>query len=163
MHTFKWIWIFICFKAVSQILWASLLCLLGHILPDPLEWGHVLANEVRERIPFQARVFTANISHLALMIKFSLVLPHSVLPVKGLTSSFYISKMCWDPFSDDPSPLTNTSHNSLYHCGLINDRRQNACVQLIIINSECLLTYVRIIPSCFPYLPMPHWNFLYSF
>lgn len=129
MHTFKWIWTFICFKAVSQILWASLLCLLGHILPDPLEWGHVLANEVRERMPFQAGYSLPTQStrhwwwspHLYFLTQFYLS--------KGLQPLLFqklLRFLLWWP-----SPLTNTSYNSLYHCGLRSDRRQMLAFNLL--------------------------------
>ena len=41
----------------------------------------------------------------------------------------------------------------------------NACAQLAILNWQwkCLLIYSGIIPSCFPYLSIPQWNFLTFF
>lgn len=90
----------------------AVLCLLGHIRPGPLvldgtTWL-VLANKVREGIPFQAREFT--LLRSGTLAFFADEVPSyvfwisasSLFTCRRIIPSLYSSKTCWDSFPEDP-------------------------------------------------------------
>lgn len=122
------------------------------VRPCSSKWG-----ERKNALP--GEVFTANIKHLPLMVKFPTYTSSlSFTCQRAHNLSFYFKNVLrfllwW------PSPLTNTSYNSLYHLEVSGDK---CLVQLIIMNSECLM-YFGIIPHVSPIYPCLIGIFLYSF
>lgn len=142
----------------------------GALCPGPLEWGHVSSStqwgEKGNALPGWG-IHCQGKAHWLSLLKCprtdsGCMCPHSVLPVKGLISSFHLSETCWDSFSDDPPP-SSTLLNSPYHCGLRREGRQMLVLNSLFWKGNVFLCTQYHFIHTSPIYSFPNEIFLYSF